>query len=311
MPPKECKSFCLSHWSAKLKISLVLREYPGATDDDDIPTGVSARATDDQNIGGSSGNIGCVHGGTAGHNGHDGEDNTGRTPTSAEHSLGPGQNIARNTGRDNLRTYAHRGTLRIENPGTTISTPPTTADSNTNTSMSRRTWRIVHSSATNSSNTTDSPATGNLKTPKFHLLSELDKPGVKDASPKVSEAELSELSLKLGDFSIHQAGSSTKPSGFDPDSFTISPSFEMPPPSWRASPGFFPPHFPDLYSPLPSPVDKRPAELCTTASRYPPSFAFAVLSNAATGDLKEMDTSAMANTPTGDVARNPSPESNG
>ncbi|KAJ2920571.1 hypothetical protein H1R20_g16523, partial [Candolleomyces eurysporus] len=261
-----------------------------------------------------AGNISCAHGGTAGHDGHDCEDNTGGTPTPAEHSLSPGQNIAiaRNTGRDNLRTYANRRMRGIDNPGTTISTPPTTADSNT--SMSRGTWRIVHSSATNSPNTTDSPATGNLKTPKFRLLSQLDKPGAKDASPKVSEAELSELSLKLGDFSIHQPGSSTKPGGFDPSSFTRSPSFEIPPPSWRASPGSFPPHFPDLYSPPPSPVHKRPTELCATASRYPPSFAYAVLSNSATGDLKETDTSAMANTPTQpplDVARSPSPESNG
>ncbi|KAJ2927434.1 hypothetical protein H1R20_g9660, partial [Candolleomyces eurysporus] len=259
-----------------------------------------------------AGNIGCAHGGTAGHDGHDCEDNTGGTPTPAEHSLSPGQNIARNTGRDNLRTYANRRMRGIDNPGTTISTPPTTADSNT--SMSRGTWRIVHSSATNSPNTTDSPATGNLKTPKFRLLSQLDKPGAKDASPKVSEAELSELSLKLGNFSIHQPGSSTKPGGFDPSSFTSSPSFEMPPPSWRASPGSFPPHFPDLYSPPPSPVHKRPTKLCATASRYPPSFAYAVLSNSATGDLKETHTSAMANTPTQpplDIARSPSPESNG
>ncbi|RXW20602.1 hypothetical protein EST38_g5260 [Candolleomyces aberdarensis] len=68
------------------------------------------------------------------------------------------------------------------------------------------TWRIVNASATNSPNASDSAATISQnvsKTPKFRSLSEQDKPGSKVATPEVSEAELSALSLKLDNFSLH------------------------------------------------------------------------------------------------------------
>ncbi|RXW12122.1 hypothetical protein EST38_g13733 [Candolleomyces aberdarensis] len=226
----------------------LLREYPEGATKDHENTGVLARVTNDHNTGVSS--AGCDE--------HDCE-NTGHTsptPIPAEHALdaetsnrasGLAQNIVENPG-ENIRTPTRAHSIPLM--------PPT--------------WRIVNASATNSPNASDSAATISQnvsKTPKFRSLSEQDKPGSKVATPEVSEAELSALSLKLDNFSLHppQPEPSASPSDLPTE---IRKQIAQ----WRAS-----------YGTVPSPTaDTGAAGVYATAPRYPPSFPFAALAESVT-----------------------------
>ncbi|RXW11293.1 hypothetical protein EST38_g14561 [Candolleomyces aberdarensis] len=228
----------------------LLREYPEGATEDHETTGVSARVTNDHNTGVSS----------AGRDEHDCK-NTGHTsptPIPAEHALnaetlnrasGLAQNIAENPGK-NIRTPTRAHSIPLM--------PPT--------------WRVVNASATNSSNASGSAAiiSQNVsKTPKFRSLSELDKPGSKVASPEVSEAELSALSLKLDNFSLQPQ---PEPSASPSDSEIRKQIAE----------------WPALYGNVPTPTAATGAtEVCATAPRYPPSFPFMALAESVTRELQD------------------------